>query len=127
MYPLLLDEVAGKNTMRVYFILYHEATIVNLFEILLYHKHVCESIGEKMIEFVDYCSRKLTRLNGGYDFRALEPAATAATSTDKMKEYSKSLEVMSMYFYDSISFFLSFCPSPSRMISCNLNRNRNLV
>ena len=62
-YPLLLKDVAGRNTMRVYFILYHEATVVNLFEILLYHKHVCESLGEKMIELVDYCSRKLTRLN----------------------------------------------------------------
>ena len=46
-YPLLLDEVAGKNTMRCYFILYHEATLVNFFEILLYHKHVCESLGKK--------------------------------------------------------------------------------
>ena len=45
-YPLLLDEVAGKNTMRCYFILYHEATLVNFFEVLLYHKHVCENLGE---------------------------------------------------------------------------------
>ena len=45
-YPLLLDDIAGKNTMRCYFILYHEATLVNFFEILLYHKHVCESLGE---------------------------------------------------------------------------------
>ena len=71
--------------MRVYFILYHEATLVNLFEILLYHKHVCESIGEKMIELVDFCARKLTRLNGGYDFRGLEPAANAASSSEKMQ------------------------------------------
>ena len=45
-YPLLLDDIAGKNTMRCYFILYHEATLVNFFEILFYHKYVCERLGE---------------------------------------------------------------------------------
>ena len=90
-YPLILNEVAGKNTMRMYFILYHEATIVNLFEILFYHKHVCESCGEKMIEMVDYCARKLTRLNGGYDFRSLEPAINLNTSEAALN-YAQTIE-----------------------------------
>ena len=50
------------------------------------------SLGEKMIELVDYCSRKLTRLNGGYDFRSLEPAANASISAENIKEYSKKIE-----------------------------------
>ena len=29
---------------------------------------------------------------GGYDFRGLEPAAAAASSSERMKEYSRSLE-----------------------------------
>jgi zinc finger MYND domain-containing protein 10 len=91
-YPNLLDHLAGRNTMRAYFILYHEATVVNLFEILLYHKHVCESCGEKMIELADYCARKLTRLNGGYDFRGLEPVSNAAATPDSLKKYAESLE-----------------------------------
>lgn len=91
-YPLLLDDIAGKNTMRCYFILYHEATLVNFFEILFYHKYVCERLGEKMIDLVDYCSRKLTRLNGGYDFRSLEPAANASINSENLKAYSKKLE-----------------------------------
>ena len=76
-YPLLLDRVAGRNNMRVYFILYHEATVVNLLEVLLFHRHVCEGFGERILEIVDYCAKKLARLNGGYNFRAHEPLHTA--------------------------------------------------
>jgi len=72
-YPKLLNDIAGRNTMRVYFILYHEATIVNLFEVLLYHKHVVEAGGEKLIELVDYVARKVTRLQSGYEFRTPLP------------------------------------------------------
>ena len=60
-YPLLIDTLAGKNNMRLYFILYHEATVVNLLEVFLYHKHMCESGGEKMLELVDYAAKKLAR------------------------------------------------------------------
>ena len=45
-----------------------------------------------MIDLVDYCSRKLTRLNGGYDFRCLEPAANASANAENLKAYSKNLE-----------------------------------
>eukprot|EP01032_Pedospumella_encystans_P013624 gene13624-15674_t len=31
-YPLLLETLAGRNNMRLYFILYHEATLINLLE-----------------------------------------------------------------------------------------------
>jgi zinc finger MYND domain-containing protein 10 len=82
-YPLLLDRVAGRNTMRVYFILYHEATVVNFLEVFLYHKHVCEALGDRAIELVDFCARKLVRLNGGYDFRAIEPADRGGESNVK--------------------------------------------
>lgn len=73
-YPKLLDRLAEKNSMRMYFILYHQATLVNLLEVLLYHKHVCEAGGEMMIELVDYVARKLGRLNGGYNFSVHDPA-----------------------------------------------------
>eukprot|EP01038_Epipyxis_sp_PR26KG_P014581 gene14581-19582_t len=62
-YPLIVDELAPRNQMRLYFILYHEATVINLLEVFLYHKHICEHGGEKILELVDYVGRKLTRLN----------------------------------------------------------------
>lgn len=93
-YPLLLDDIAGRNSMRVYFILYHEATVVNLFEVLLYHKHVCEHGGEKMFELVDYVARKLTRLNNTtYDFngKSMTPGGVAIDAANA-KEFASALE-----------------------------------
>lgn len=91
-YPHLLDKVAGRNTMRIYFILYHEATIINLFELLLYHKHICEAGAERILELVDYVARKLTRINSGYDFRQIEiyDKSAIATGSDeaRIKEYT---------------------------------------
>jgi hypothetical protein len=43
------------------------------------------------IEIVDYCARKLTRLNGGYDFRSLEPISNLGSS-DGVKSFAQSLE-----------------------------------
>ena len=41
--PKLIKDVANNNNvMRVYFTLYHEATLVNLLEVMLFHKHVLE-------------------------------------------------------------------------------------
>ena len=85
-YPCLLDRVAGKNTMRIYFVLYHEATVVNLIEVLLYHKHVCQAGGERMLELVDYAARKMTRLQSGYDFRTHNPEAGAAKKSGDASE-----------------------------------------
>ena len=98
-YPELLDRVAGRNNMRVYFILYHEATIINLMEVLLYHKHVCSQCGERFLELVDYCARKLTRLQSGYDFRSRSPqlgssstsAGTAGMSPDEASARAKEI------------------------------------
>ena len=79
-YPELLDRVAGRNTMRVYFVMYHEATLVNLLEVLLYQRHFCEAGGERMIELVDYCARKITRLQSGYDFRQHSPQSAGKSA-----------------------------------------------
>lgn len=90
-YPLLLEDIAGRNSMRVYFILYHEATLVNLFEVLLYHKHVVATLGEKVIELIDYSARKLTKLSSGYNFRSHDPFANSQNA----KEIASSLEARS--------------------------------
>jgi hypothetical protein len=72
-YPILFNNLSNNNLIRVYFILYHEATLINLLEIILYHKHICETNNDQMLELVDYCARKLTRLNSVYDFRSQDP------------------------------------------------------
>lgn len=51
--------------MRLYFTLYHEATLTNLLKIALFHGHICEQAGDLLIELADYCARKMTMLISG--------------------------------------------------------------
>lgn len=93
-YPKLLPHIAATNSMRLYFILYHEATLLNLFEVMLYHKHICSAIGESMLELVDYVARKMTKLNGGYTFRERERTVpVSAGDSEGLKEFVSKLDV----------------------------------
>lgn len=61
-YPKVCEQLASENGMRMYFVLYHEATLVNLLEMLLYHRHIVGYSSDLIVELVDYCSRKLNLL-----------------------------------------------------------------
>ncbi|KAJ3330979.1 CRISPR-associated protein 1 [Blyttiomyces sp. JEL0837] len=61
-FPLVVKE-AAKSTVKSYFILYHEATIVNLLEILFYKKEAVIAGGSILSSLADYCSRKMAILN----------------------------------------------------------------
>lgn len=70
--PRLLETeraASGKCTMRIYFVLYYEATLANFLEIVMFHGHVCEQAGDLLIELVDYCARKMTMLISGWVHR----------------------------------------------------------
>lgn len=82
-YPLLIDDLVGKNSMRLYFILYHEATIINLFEVFFYYKHFVEACGDKLIDIADYLARKLSRLqNPNFNFRECDINKSLLQPTD---------------------------------------------
>jgi zinc finger MYND domain-containing protein 10 len=49
------------------FKLYHEATLVNLLETVLYHQDVCLAVGDSILDLVDYCYRKLTEFIQNYE------------------------------------------------------------
>ncbi|XP_019634170.1 PREDICTED: zinc finger MYND domain-containing protein 10-like [Branchiostoma belcheri] len=50
------------STIPVYTVLYHEATIINLLETIMYHKDTCESAEDTMLDLLDYCYRKIVDL-----------------------------------------------------------------
>lgn len=90
-YPLLRDTLVGRNTMRLYFVFYHEATVINLLEVFLYHKHVCEAAGEKMIDFVDYVVRKLTVLNASASSFRDQLVSNDKPTAENAAEFAKQL------------------------------------
>lgn len=61
-YPLILSHIAKLSSLRSYIPVYHEATVINLLEILLFHRTTCEEAGDALVDLVDYCYRKLTYL-----------------------------------------------------------------
>ena len=42
-FPLVLRDLAKISSIRSYLTLYHEATVSNLLEIILYHRTACEN------------------------------------------------------------------------------------
>jgi len=57
-FPLLHDDLAKISSIRSYLTIYHEATITNLLEIILYHRTACENTQDSLVELIDYCYRK---------------------------------------------------------------------
>ena len=47
--------------------MYHEASITNLLEVLLYHRTACESSEDALVELIDYCYRKFIALTNRAD------------------------------------------------------------
>lgn len=52
-----------KATMRGYFCLFHEATLINLLAVCMHHSHAVDALGEDAVELVDYLARRLVDLN----------------------------------------------------------------
>uniref|UniRef100_A0AAY4E406 Zinc finger MYND domain-containing protein 10 n=1 Tax=Denticeps clupeoides TaxID=299321 RepID=A0AAY4E406_9TELE len=59
-----LQDFNPKSSTALYMVIYHEATIMNLLETIMYHKDSCEAAEDAVVDLVDYCHRKLTLLIG---------------------------------------------------------------
>ena len=62
--PKLLENEDISSTFFIYTVLYHELTVVSLFETVLYHESSCEALGEIVIDLIDYCVHGVTHLIG---------------------------------------------------------------
>ncbi|NXX13504.1 ZMY10 protein, partial [Podargus strigoides] len=63
-FPVLcrLKDFKPRSTFPIYVVLHHEASIINLLETVFFHKEVCESAEDSILDLIDYCHRKLTLL-----------------------------------------------------------------
>jgi len=67
-FPLIKKDVAELSSIKSYMCLYHEASIVNLMEVMLYHRTACESSEDALVELIDYCYRKFVDIINKADF-----------------------------------------------------------
>ncbi|KAM4021581.1 zinc finger MYND domain-containing protein 10 isoform 2-T2 [Anomaloglossus baeobatrachus] len=94
-----LQDFQPRSTFPLYMVIHHEATIINLLETILYHKDVCESAEDLVLDLIDYCHRKLTLLLSrcsageiaGQD-RLLPSSASETSSLEELKLQAESLE-----------------------------------
>ncbi|KAB0378698.1 zinc finger MYND domain-containing protein 10 [Muntiacus reevesi] len=93
-FPVLckLKDFKPQNTLPIYMVLHHEASIINLLETMFFHKGVCESAKDTVLDLVDYCHRKLTLLvaQGG---RGAPPEEGSQHSTS-MQDLQKQAKLM---------------------------------
>uniref|UniRef100_A0A8D0G8T8 Zinc finger MYND domain-containing protein 10 n=1 Tax=Sphenodon punctatus TaxID=8508 RepID=A0A8D0G8T8_SPHPU len=63
-FPILcqLEDFKPKSTFPIYLVLHHEASIINLLETVFFHKEICESAEDTILDLIDYSYRKLTLL-----------------------------------------------------------------
>ncbi|KAI6652304.1 Zinc finger MYND domain-containing protein 10-like [Oopsacas minuta] len=62
-FPIYLQEdFEPKVSFPCYLILYHEATLINLLETILFYKETCEVLAEVALDLIEYCNRKIVSL-----------------------------------------------------------------
>ncbi|KAJ3393294.1 Zinc finger MYND domain-containing protein 10 [Lobulomyces angularis] len=98
-----------KNEFKLYFLLYHEATAINLLELLLYHPKGLNSLGENILDLIDYCNKKLRILNAWDEdvvsrFEKLDFQKSEVSKMDLKKnrselEFSISINSLSIFRY----------------------------
>ncbi len=66
LFPLLKSHLLTLSSVKTYVLLYHEAVVCNLLEIMLFHKVACEAAEDSLLELVDYSYRKLLKLSNWY-------------------------------------------------------------
>ena len=76
--------------------MYHEAAIVNLLEVMLYHRTACESSEDALVELIDYCYRKFVEVENNSQFylkqqEGMKPDDPKAyLNMDSVKELEKN-------------------------------------
>lgn len=62
--PNLLKSAEISSTFFMYTVLFHETIAVSLLETVLFHDNSCESLGDIVVDLIDYCAHGITQLIG---------------------------------------------------------------
>ncbi|KAM6160297.1 zinc finger MYND domain-containing protein 10 isoform 2-T2 [Erethizon dorsatum] len=94
-FPVLckLEDFTPLNTFPIYMVVHHEASIINLLETVFFHKEVCESADDTLLDLVDYCHRKLTLLVGQTSHGG-PPKEEGLQDSTPMQELQNQAELM---------------------------------
>ncbi|KAL7034709.1 hypothetical protein ACKWTF_008068 [Chironomus riparius] len=112
--PKLLESGEISATFFIYTVLYHELIAVSLLETVCYHESSSESLGELVVDLIDYCVYSITQLIGlchsGYSHKVFDPKEEIERSVELKNQRDdiifnigmKSITILS-YLSDKIS------------------------
>jgi predicted component of viral defense system (DUF524 family) len=60
--PLCQKSIQNLSSFRAYITIYHEASVCNLLQVILYYRTAIESADQSLLELTDYAYRKILRL-----------------------------------------------------------------
>ncbi|XP_026581183.1 zinc finger MYND domain-containing protein 10 [Pseudonaja textilis] len=99
-FPIIckLEDFKPKSTFPLYLVLRHEASIINFLETVFFHKEICESAEDTILDLIDYTHKKLTLLaaqsaNGKIPFEPKFQLGDLA-KLSSMQELKKQAEMM---------------------------------
>ncbi|XP_054833036.1 zinc finger MYND domain-containing protein 10 isoform X4 [Eublepharis macularius] len=98
-FPILckLKDFKPKSTFPIYLVLHHEASIINFLETMFFHKEICESAEDIVLDLIDYSHRKLTLLaaqsaSGKIPNKLLAEDLQNASSMQELKKQAEMME-----------------------------------
>ena len=104
------------NSIKAYMTMYHEASLINLLEVLMFHKTSCEEADDALVELIDYCHRKLIWLMNLGERRPQETPEMRKTEDGKMHSTDHEAELKRQF--EHIEFQIAIiCISILRFIS----------
>eukprot|EP00761_Pharyngomonas_kirbyi_P013222 gb/GECH01013249.1/.p1 GENE.gb/GECH01013249.1/~~gb/GECH01013249.1/.p1 ORF type:complete len:407 (+),score=131.79 gb/GECH01013249.1/:1-1221(+) len=111
--PKVFKEMVSYSNFSIkpYMILYEEALLTNLMEVLFYHKDALIEAGDSLLDLVDYCMRKINAINNrdsSEDVLVQKSAKEMLSSTeeDQLKEQKKTIDFQSSMCAISILSFI---------------------
>ena len=60
-YPTIKDKIIHLSSIKSYFILYHEAVIINLLENFLYSITACQACEDYLVDVIEYCYKMISK------------------------------------------------------------------
>ncbi|KAH8364834.1 hypothetical protein KR084_012317 [Drosophila pseudotakahashii] len=115
--PLLLEiDPNPQATFLIYTVLYHEAALVALLDVCLYHPSGCETLQESVLDLIDYCAQAVSQVIGlvsmGYHENESELDVDEAVLTELERQkrdfiYKIGLRCISVlnYLADNVGLF----------------------
>lgn len=90
---MFMNERNANSTFFLYTILYHEAVVISLLEILLYHENGCQALGDTAIDLIDYCTQAVVQLialnHQNHALEVLDPKQVETESASEELERQK--------------------------------------